>query len=225
MKRSLVIMAKPPTPGLAKTRLAAAIGPEDAAMIAYGMLADTLELCEAAAQADDEDLELVLAYTAARELFRSMTPQQWRLIEQRGEGLDERMDNVLADISPSVDDLTMFIGSDSPHMPEERISEAFAALDRADVVLGPCEDGGYYLIGVRGTWPAGALAEVRWSGEHALADTREALTAHGLACVEIGEWYDVDEIEDLRRLAADAEKMPPGRLENTWTALMRVKLD
>jgi len=221
MSRTLVLMAKPPTPGLAKTRLAAHLGAGPAATVAYGLLADTLELCEAASRADG-GLRLVLAWSAERELFRAMTGEGWRLIEQCSGDLGDRLDGVLAELGPAAGDLTVFLGIDAPHLPVERIAAAFEALDAAEVVLGPCEDGGYYLIGVRGTWPAGALAKVRWSSGHALADTRWALQAAGLSCAELSPWYDVDEIGDLRRLAREMEEMPPGRLPHTRMALGHV---
>ena len=224
MKRTLTLMAKPPTPGLAKTRLAASIGDDNAAMIAYGLLADTLELCELAAGAD-ETVHLALAYSAEYERFRAMTDEQWQLMQQHEGDLGERLGGALADLAPAEGDATVFIGNDAPHLPVERIAEAFRALEDAGAVLGPCEDGGYYLIGVRGSWPAGTLAAVRWSSEHALADTREALQALGIFCAELAPWYDVDEIDDLRRLARDIEKLPPVRMENTRMALAHLDLD
>lgn len=234
MTRRLVVLAKPPLPGVAKTRLAASLGAEAAAGVAAALLLDTVTLCERFAHAVSrglspgcgsapEPVELVLAYTHERLWFETHLAAHWRLLQQRGEGLDRRIDCVLDDLCVAADDLTLFLGMDSPHLPPERPAEAFAALQSAGTVLGPCEDGGYYLIGVRGRWPHGTLARVRFGTDRAFADTAEALAAAGLSCAVLAAGYDVDDLESLRRLARDCEGPAPDLPARTRAELARLK--
>jgi glycosyltransferase A (GT-A) superfamily protein (DUF2064 family) len=96
----------------------------------------------------------------------------------------------------------MVLGSDSPTLPRAHIERLLAS--SADVVLGPCEDGGYYAIACRRIDPR-MFAGVGWSTPYALEQTERAVRACGLS-VERGDlWYDVDGPEDLARLAAEPE--------------------
>ena len=103
----------------------------------------------------------------------------------------------------------VIIGSDSPDLPSEYICEAFARLERgADVVLGPADDGGYYLIGLRVPQPR-LLREVPMSTPTVLADTLALARELGLRVDLLPAWYDVDTVAELRRLAAALRAAPP----------------
>jgi glycosyltransferase A (GT-A) superfamily protein (DUF2064 family) len=94
------------------------------------------------------------------------------------------------------------IGADAPHVPAAALAEAAAALaGRAEVVLGPAADGGYYLIGLRGPAP-GLFAGIAWSTAGVLAATRARAEAAGLAVHLLPPGFDVDEVADLVRLRA-----------------------
>lgn len=208
MTRRLVLFAKPPLPGRSKTRLAEQIGAAQAARVAEALLRDTIALAESLAAPRAERMpgeapKLVLAYTDEQDWFTPALSRDWRLIEQRGENLGERMENALADLEPEPEDRTVFIGMDCPQMPPERVAEAFDELEDANAVMGPCDDGGYYLMGVRGGIPEGLLDRVRWSTTDALADTVAALEAANMTVAELLPGYDVDTAEDLQRLARE----------------------
>ena len=203
MPRRLVLFAKPPLPGHAKTRLADEIGTARAARVAEALLRDTIALAESLTEQLDEDLRLVLAYTDRRDWFTPALSSDWRLIEQRGADLGERIENAMADLAPAPEDRTLFIGMDCPQMPAERVQEAFDELDDANAVLGPCDDGGYYLIGVRGGVPEDLLQNVRWSTAEAMGDTVAALEAANMTVARLMPGYDVDTAEDLQRLARE----------------------
>lgn len=204
MTRRLVLFARPPLPGRAKTRLAEEIGPAAAARVAEALLHDTIALCEALADRPAEDeTRLVLAYTDRREWFTPALSHDWRLIEQRGEDQGERIESALADLDPGPEDRTVFIWMDCPQMLAEGVIEAFAALEDANAVLGPCGDGGCYLLGVRGSLPEGALKGTRWSTAEALGDTLAALESAKLTVAELVPGYDVDTAEDLQRIARE----------------------
>ncbi|MGI5817811.1 MAG: TIGR04282 family arsenosugar biosynthesis glycosyltransferase [Armatimonadota bacterium] len=204
MIRRLVLFATPPLPGRSKTRLAQQLGAAPAARVAEALLHDTIALCESLAQRfPEQETRLVLAYTERQDWFTPALSADWRLIEQRGEDLGERIENVLADLAPADDDRTVFIGMDCPQMPPERVAEAFEALEDANAVLGPCEDGGYYLLGVSGGIPEGLLRRVRWGTSEALGDAVAALEGAGLSLAQLVPGYDVDTAEDLQRLARE----------------------
>lgn len=223
MTRTLVLFAKPPLPGIAKTRLAEELGPERAAMVAEGLLADSVLLAEGLAGAAGA-VRLVLAYTEARSWFEAAVGDRWELLEQRGEDLGERLERALGEVAPTDDDATVFMGMDAPHLPRECLEQAFEALEEQRTVLGPCDDGGYYLVGVRGTWPAGILGDVRWSTAHALGDTLLAFLGSNLTCAMLSLCYDVDDLAHLRRLVRDLAEMPAEALPHTRAVLRELGL-
>lgn len=103
------------------------------------------------------------------------------------------------------------IGSDAPTLPPERIPEAFRHLDARDVVLGPAEDGGYYLIGIRAAaWPAaaGLFGGIPWSTDEVLSATRSRLRRLELGSEMLAPWYDIDHPEDLARAATSLASRP-----------------
>ena len=88
-------------------------------------------------------------------------------------------------------------------MPRQLALDACASLSRGlDAVLGPCRDGGFYLLGVRRPLREGTLDHVRWSTADALEDTALALTLAGCTPVRLAPWFDVDDAADLAHLEA-----------------------
>jgi len=116
---------------------------------------------------------------------------------QAGETLGARMSHALADALRRAD-RALLIGTDAPTLPRGFLARAARALDTAEVVLGPSADGGYYLIGARGSAPDLGGPAIRWSTPHALADTRARVSGRRVATLP--PWYDVDTPEDLRLL-------------------------
>ncbi len=229
MKRILVLFAKPPTAGVAKTRLAEALGVEGAAAVATALLEDSFTLCENVQLEDGSKPDLVVAYAEGKEFFDEAVDcraayERWKLLAQGKGNLGERLDKALADIAPEEDDQTIFVGMDAPHLPPERVGEAFARLAEARSVLGPCDDGGYYLVGVRGRWPIGILAPVRWSTADAMADTVSAFEKVGMDVATLEPWYDIDDLAGLGRLATDLKQMEPTALTMTRVALRELGL-
>lgn len=193
--RSLGVFAKLPTPGQVKTRLATAIGPDAAATVYEAMLRDVVRRLQAVRA------RRVLVYTPASggAFFAAIGGRRFELAPQMGRDLGDRMtaffDVEFARGSRSV----VIVGSDSPDLPIEHIERAFAALDRHDVVVGPCDDGGFYLIGL--AQPVRGLFDgVAWSRRDTLAQTLVQSHRLGLRTHTIDSWYDVDAIEDLHRL-------------------------
>jgi glycosyltransferase A (GT-A) superfamily protein (DUF2064 family) len=100
------------------------------------------------------------------------------------------------------------IGSDLPSLPPAYIAQAFAQLDGgADVVLGPAEDGGYYLIAATAPRPA-LFTAIAWSTDTVFRQTVAKIAASGLTLATLPPWYDIDSIADLRRCAHDLAENP-----------------
>lgn len=101
------------------------------------------------------------------------------------------------------------MNSDSPSLPIASLRQAFTELDQGcDVVLGPCDDGGYYLIGLRQPQPR-LLHEVRMSTPTVVAETLALAHAMGLRTALLPPWYDVDTATELWRLRDELRTAPP----------------
>ncbi len=190
----ICIFAKPPVAGAAKTRLAAYVGAPRAAELARAFLRDTCAAVRALPWARP-----VLA--TAGELDAELTAEAAMPLWPQGDGdLGARLERVLA---RALDDtgLAIAIGTDSPGLPPQRFEDARRALATADAVIGPADDGGFYLLGLR-RCPPGLLAELPWSAADTRARTIERLRAHGLSVAELAPWFDVDRAGDLARLHA-----------------------
>lgn len=179
----VVIFARWPQAGKVKTRLAAAIGDEQAARV-YGRLLDhTL----AAARASDLPVELRVT-GASPERFRAAFGSDCAVCEQ-GEGdLGAR----LARVAPPA----IVIGSDLPGLTPALLRDAADALRRAEAVIGPARDGGYWLIGLRKACPW-LFADMAWSTPAVFAETLVRLEARGITSALLPELADVDEAHDL----------------------------
>ena len=191
--RTLVVFAKPPLMGRTKTRLAAGIGPVRAAGF---YRAATHRLLT---RLDDPRWRTVLAVNAAPGERYACWPRSIPRVPQGQGSLGDRMTRVLAALPRGP---ALVIGTDSPQVEPGSIAAAFAALGSADAVFGPADDGGYWLIGLARRRPAPDLfSGVRWSTEHALADTRASLPeTYRVGMLPV--LTDVDTAGDLRALTA-----------------------
>jgi rSAM/selenodomain-associated transferase 1 len=199
MRRCLIIAAKEPLPGAAKTRLAAGVGAEAALALYRCFLADTVALAEAL-----PGCRLAFSFwpASAGPFFARMRPDAL-LLPQRGEHLGERMLSAFEQSCAAGYDRCVLIGSDIPGLPAAHVAGAFDALEQRPAVLGPCDDGGYYLIGLRRPEPALFHGGIAWSTPDVASQTRAAAQAVGIALAEAPPWYDIDTADDLRRLHAD----------------------
>ena len=141
----------------------------------------------------------------AQEYFQQLAPDM-QLICQRGETLGERLDNLLADALEGGVGCAVVIGSDSPTLPEEYIRQAFVLLATFDVVIGPAQDGGYYLIGMKKPHSS-LLRQVPMSTPQVLSDTLALAQSTGATVSLLPVWYDVDTVDDLRRLLAESDEL------------------
>jgi glycosyltransferase A (GT-A) superfamily protein (DUF2064 family) len=154
--------------------------------------------------------------------FRRLAPDM-ALVPQRGVDLGERLDYALTDALAAGAKYAVIMDSDSPTLPAAYVSAAFAALaGGADVTLGPCDDGGYYLIGLNCPQPR-LLREVTMSTPSVMRDTLALASELGLRVALLPQWYDVDTAAELDRLRAELAGLPPEIAPHT-RALLNDKL-
>lgn len=194
--QQLGVFAKYWEPGKVKTRLAATIGQERASRI-YKAFAETL-----LARLSTVGQRRVLAITPADRLdeFLAISGQAWTIESQANGDLGARMrhyfDSAFANGAQSV----VLLGSDSPDIPLSHITSAFQLLDEYPVVLGPSDDGGYYLIAARDETPP-IFEEIAWSTPSVLEETIRRLDQVGVRHAQLPPWYDVDDADSLARIA------------------------
>jgi hypothetical protein len=194
-------MAKAPRAGEVKTRLIGALGPEDAKGLYVAFLSDAFALMEDVRE-ERENLALALCYTPEgdEEAFEEVEREGSLMIPQRGENLGERLTNCFADLFALGFESVVVIGADSPTLPGEFVFDAFECFESDDdVVIGPAEDGGYYLVGMRKLHKR-IFEDVPWGGPDALRATTERAREAELNLVLLPEWRDVDTPEDFEKL-------------------------
>jgi rSAM/selenodomain-associated transferase 1 len=201
---ALLLLAKAPVPGRVKTRLCPPCTPAEAAALASAALADTLAAVTRSARA------------ARRVLVLDGAPGDWvppafEVLPQRGDGLATRLDAAFADAGGPC----LLIGMDTPQVTPALLDAAIGALDRADAVLGPALDGGYWAIGLRHR-DAAVFRGVPMSAPTTAAAQRARLRALGLRAAMLPPLRDVDTIADARAVAAGATS---GRFAATLAAL------
>ena len=190
---AVCLFAKPPRPGQAKTRLAAALGDAVAARLAQAFIADTWALICSLEWADP-----ILATTDVGDPFWQTLPEAapW----PQGDGdLGARMERVLRR-AHETHETAMIVGSDVPGLPASALTQARAALGGSDFVIGPADDGGYYLIGCRRPCPPDVFSGVVWSTSTTRAQTEARLRMLGRGVLQVTPWFDVDDVSDLDRL-------------------------
>lgn len=201
--RVLVILAKEPRPGEVKTRLCPPLTPDQAARCQRAFLTDLVSRLTST-----EDVRVVLAASPDRDapwLAGLARAHALELCWQGGGSLGRRMARMLAATIRTPDTSTILLGSDSPDLPLDLIDAAWAVLERAACVVGPAEDGGYYLFGARGKVPPVFHSGIAWGGTGVLEATLDRLVAAGVAYELLPQWYDVDDVAGLGRLAARLE--------------------
>ena len=193
----LAVFAKHWTPGVAKTRLGEQIGDRRAVEIYRLLLGTTLSRFESI----ETDRCLVFAPAEQREDFVDLA-DNWQLTPQVEGNLGARLHAFFASQFHSGYQRVLVVGADSPNLPLAHIDQAWQLLDEYAVVLGPTDDGGYYLIGAAEKTPP-ALEGIPWGSSDVWEATLAALGRAGVQHAVLPAWYDIDRLPDLRRLAED----------------------
>jgi rSAM/selenodomain-associated transferase 1 len=213
----LVVVAKEPSVGRTKTRLSPPLSGQQAAELYRCLLLDTLELMKRV-----EGVQPIIAYLPpeAEPFFRRIAPPGFDFVPQVGADLGDRLDNVLTHCLQKGYRQAVVMDSDSPTLPMVYLRQAFRELDdpNVDVVLGSCDDGGYYLIGLKS--PCSALFQgIVMSTSTVVTETLARAQEQGLRVACLPHWYDVDTYEDLERLIEELLLQPDHLAQHTRTFL------
>ena len=208
---ALAMMIKAPRPGASKTRLSPPLSPEECAAISTCFLRDTTANIGHLARGHapgggGAPAAGVAVYTPTgmEAAFDGLLPEGFVLVAQREEGFGGRLLGAVEDLLALGYGAVCLIDSDSPTLPASALAAAVEALampgDR--VVLGPSEDGGYYLIGVKQAHQR-LFEDITWSTEHVTPETLQRAAELGLEVVQLPTWYDVDDAPTLRALCGE----------------------
>ncbi|MBI3016203.1 MAG: TIGR04282 family arsenosugar biosynthesis glycosyltransferase [Candidatus Tectomicrobia bacterium] len=197
---AVAMMAKVPRPGEVKTRLCPTYSYEEAAELYRCFLLDKIEQVKGL-----EDAVPVIVYTPenTKDFFESLAGTGFTFIPQQGSDLGERLAGAFKRLFALGYRRVIVIDTDTPTLPLHYLQGALGLLcePEVDVVLGPSEDGGYYLIGLCQLYRELFDGMVR-STAHVLSETIGRARAKGLKVACLSSWFDVDTPEDLQRLKA-----------------------
>ncbi len=200
---AVFIMAKAPRAGEVKTRLCPPLSPVEATELYRAFLLDKIEQVRALRWAIP-----AIAYTPAEEraVFQTIAPG-FLLFPQEGADLGAKLANSFEYLFKHGYTGALAVDSDTPTLPSEFLERTLALIAKpdVDVVLGPSEDGGYYLIGLRRPHRE-LFEEIAWSTPVVLTETIRRAEARGLRVRLLPPWFDVDTAEDLERLRSHLEK-------------------
>lgn len=226
---ALVIFAKAPVPGQVKTRLCPPLSPDEAASLHGSMVLDMLERSQGMASKKfdvrSSTLEnrksqtsnpeprtsnlfdrFVACFPSLDHVFFKILAERHgvRLLPQTGDDLGARMSRAIGDVFALGYRQVLAVGTDVPTLPRSTFGEALALLASHDLVLGPAEDGGYYLIGLRRPAPE-LFADIPWSSDRVLSLTQQKAAALGWRIALLPVRRDVDTIADLLALITEME--------------------
>ncbi|WP_431235071.1 TIGR04282 family arsenosugar biosynthesis glycosyltransferase [Mycolicibacterium psychrotolerans] len=198
---TILVVAKAPIPGLAKTRLAATVGDRAAADIAAAALLDTLDAVAATpvthrVVAMTGDLEQACRAEEIHDRLAGFT-----VIAQRGDGFADRLANAHSD-SATVRQPVLQIGMDTPQVSADLLAGCARRLLDAEAVLGMARDGGWWVLGVSDGTSAGCLRDVPMSQSDTGAVTLAALEHTGISVTLVEELHDVDTVDDIPAVRA-----------------------
>ena len=190
----LLIFVKYPEPGKVKTRLAQYIGKEKAAHI-YSVIAEAI----IHRVSKSREYKTIIFFDPPE---RKSDVENWlpnndcKFLPQEGNSLGERMANAFSKAFSLGAEKAVIIGTDCMDISNDLISEAFATLDITDVILGPAEDGGYYLLGLKKLIPE-IFNHIDWSTDRVLNQTLKTLREKGLRFQLLQTLKDIDTANDL----------------------------
>lgn len=195
-------------PGHVMTRLAARVGIHRAAQLQRVCLETLLVRL---GHCGDRRVVVFTPESRATD-FRSLVTQLdhtglWQFEHQISGNLGARIEHFFVNRLTSEVDRVVVVGSDCPNMPTEFVLEAFERLAEVPVVLGPCRDGGYYLVAVHTLVPP-IFSHSAWGTANVWNATLRALHQADLSYHCLPEWYDIDTVDDLRRLDHDLCRKP-----------------
>ncbi|MFQ5627768.1 MAG: TIGR04282 family arsenosugar biosynthesis glycosyltransferase [bacterium] len=210
MDNALIVFAKYPIPGFVKTRLARDIGNDAAASLYRQFITYTIRKFAR----PDRDYKLIVAVAQEQYVARFSLdfPGADQYVSQCKGELGARMQLAIKQCLDDGFKKIAVIGTDSPHLPVALVQDAFEVLNQNDVVIGPADDGGYYLLAVKDNFPF-LFHAISWGTEQVLKQTKAVIDENKLTPAYLPENYDIDNIKNLRRLFKDAPEILKGTAE------------
>jgi rSAM/selenodomain-associated transferase 1 len=203
--RRLLVFAKQPVPGKVKTRLAEALGPEEAAGIYQTLGRSVVD------QVRVGPFRTVVYFdppTAMEDVTAWLGSEGLEFRPQAQGDLGDRLDAAFREALGEAE-TAVVIGTDAPGIDAQGVERAFRQLEEADVVVGPAADGGYYLMGLRSPTP-GLFQKIPWSTSDVLSATLDRARRLGLDVAILPALEDVDTLEDYLRLKRGSPRDAPG---------------
>jgi len=201
-KRALLLFARLPRLGQVKTRLMPRFNAEEALALHRALLTDSLDLLHRCGESVGAECRLYLSEEGGLDSeigahLGSTTPRI-----QQGSDLGERLQHAFQECLGDGHRELVILGSDSPHLPAGYVVRAFDELGKAEIVVGPARDGGYYLLGASRLHPA-LLADMPWGTSQLYRETVRRARREGIPISSLPAWYDVDLPESVAQLWQD----------------------
>lgn len=198
MKQALITFVKAPVPGTVKTRLQADLPVDEVVKIYKSFVREITSGCSRL-----KGIDRFLGCAPAKDdPFLLEIADKYKMVSfnQRGDDLGEKIVNAFRDIFKKGYSRVILIGSDSPTIPKEFIRRAFRLLEKTEFVVGPCCDGGMYLIGAKNSINPRIFQKVPWDTADVLNLTMSNLFRLKIPFSLLPFWYDIDNIDDLKFL-------------------------
>ncbi len=208
MNRACILLfVKSPVHGPVKSRLAQTVGAEMATSLYRNFVLDMLETLSDVTAAGRSDLRVCFFPAAAAEEIRKWLGDDYALLPQEGNDLGERMKNAFLTCFTAGYRRVIVLGSDTPDLTSDNITEGLDCLNRHGAVIGPARDGGYYLLGFQATaFSAAIFSGMPWSTARVFDLTMEALRRAGADVCVLPPWRDIDTFADLQALREGSSK-------------------
>jgi rSAM/selenodomain-associated transferase 1 len=220
-KRGVILFVKLPEKGKVKSRLAQCMN-EDLVLLLYeNMVLDTIDMLTRGRF----PFRICFTPPDARDRIMEWLGQEYRSLPQTGDDLGDRMEGAFACVFAGEVEEALLIGSDIPGLTTDMIEEAFAALLANDAVIGPADDGGYYLIGFRKkSFEPDIFHDMAWSTGTVFRETLDKLHDVLLKVHVLPELTDVDTVEDLKTFMSQV-KSPASKTLRTRSFLEQHRKD
>lgn len=197
-------MAKEPKVGSTKTRLCPPLTPEEAAAFYEALLLDTIDL---ASKINNVDLAVAVTPPESTPYFEKNSPEGTVLVPVDCEDIGQCLYRVLGQLLKMGYEKVAALNSDGPTLPGEYIQRSYDRLEEFDIVLGPSEDGGYYLVGLKEIRKQ-IFTGIDWSTSSVMRQTLEKCQNLGLNVDLLPSWYDIDTVKDIERLSKEIKGLP-----------------
>lgn len=231
MNTGIILMSRIPQAGLTKTRLEVCLTPGQCADFHRACLHDELSELKGLpwpkyfCYTDELDFDQTLSVSqlgAACGLTSDLL-ESWTVIKQQGQDLGERMQNAAQAVLEMMD-AVIIIGSDMPWLTKARIIEAAAELENQDVVIGPSEDGGYYLLGLKNINEC-LFKGIPWSTDQVFSYTQAIIADHNLSAGLLAVEYDLDTSADLACFWRQAQVQPQLKRLKSYQFLEKISAE